>query len=238
MASFHHEVKSGSKGTARNHAAYILRRGRYANRDDLIYAEHGNLPTWADNDPLKLFKGSDLYERANGSAYREHVIALPNELTPEQNCELMKEIMAVLAGVKPYVVALHASEGQLGGAPNMHMHGMYSDRVQDGIDRPPERMFSRYNREHPESGGCRKDSGGKNAMELRDALIATRKLIADKTNQALAKHGHTSRVDHRSLREQGQERAPERHLGPARVKSMSADEKALFNTQRGALRST
>ena len=232
MASFHHRIKSGKKGTAKKHAAYIERQGRYRDREDLVHTDYGNLPDWADDDPLKFWKAADTYERANGAAYREHVIALPNELSMEQNCMLAERVALELVGTKPFQFAIHAPEGKLGGIINPHMHLMYSDRVQDGIGRPAERTFSRYNPKHPESGGCRKDSGGRSPIVLRDEVIATRKKIADIQNQTLAEHGIDARVDHRSLREQGQERRPERHLGQARIHGMSADEKAAYADAR------
>lgn len=232
MASFHDRIKSGKKGTAREHAVYIERLGRYSDREDLVHAEYGNLPGWAEGDPLKFWKNADTHERANGAAYREHVIALPNELSTEQNCVLAKRLARELVGTKPFQLAIHAPEGKLGRITNPHMHLMYSDRLQDGIDRPPEQMFSRYNPKYPEIGGCRKDSGGKSPMMLRDEVIATRKKIADIQNQALAEHGFDARVDHRSLREQGQERRPERHLGQGRIRGMSADEKAAYANAR------
>jgi hypothetical protein len=232
MASFHHRIKSGKKGAAKEHATYIERQGRYSDREDLIHAGYGNLPAWAEGDPAKFWKAADIYERVNGAAYREHVIALPNELSMDQILVLAARLVRELVGTKPYQYAIHASQGQLGGVTNPHMHLMYSDRVQDGIGRPAERMFSRYNSNHPEVGGCRKDSGGKSPMVLRDEVIATRKKIADIQNQTLAEHGIGARVDHRSLREQGQERRPERHLGQVRIRGMSADEKATYAEAR------
>lgn len=232
MASFHHRIKSGKKGTAKEHAAYIGRQGRYGDREDLAYADYGNMPDWADDDPLNFWKAADTHERANGAAYREHVIALPNELSLEQNRVLAKKLAHELIGTKTFQLAIHVPEGTLGGITNLHMHLMYSDRIQDGISRPAERMFSRYNPNHPEVGGCRKDSGGRNPMALRDEVIATRKKIADIQNEALAEHGFDVRVDHRSLREQGLRRRPERHLGPARVNDMSKGEKALYAAVR------
>lgn len=232
MASFHHRIKSGKKGTAKDHIDYIARQGKYANRDDLIHVESGNLPDWAEGDPAKYFKASDAYERANGAAYREHEIALPNELSMKQNCALARQLARELIGNKAYVLAIHAPEGKLGRISNPHVHLAYSDRVQDGINRPMDRAFARYNAAHPEAGGCRKDSGGKNAMALRDEVIATRKKIADIQNQALATYGHDARVDHRSHKERGIERQPERHLGPARIKRMSEDDKAMHLARR------
>lgn len=232
MASFHHRIKSGRKGSAKEHAAYIERLGRYSDREDLVYAGNGNMPDWTEGNPATFWKAADTYERANGAAYREHVIALPNELSLERNCALAMELARELVGNKPFQLAVHAPEGSLGGITNLHMHLMYSDRVPDGIGRPPERMFARYNSERPEDGGCRKDSGGRSPMALRDQVISTRKKIADIQNQALEEHGFNARVDHRSLREQGLQRRPERHLGPARIKGMSDGEKALFATLR------
>jgi len=228
MASFHHRIKSGKKGSAKEHAAYIDRQGKYSDREDLVHADHGNLPGWADDDPLKFWKAADTYERTNGAAYREHVIALPNELSMEQNCMLAERLARELVGSKPFQLAIHAPEGNLSGVTNLHMHLMFSDRVQDEIARPAERMFTRYNPNHPEIGGCRKDSGGKSPMVLRDEVIAMRKKIADIQNHTMAEHGIDARVDHRSLREQGQKRRPERHLGQVRIRGMSANEKATY----------
>lgn len=232
MASFHHRIKSGKKGTAKEHSTYIDRRGRFSSRGDLLHTGYGNMPHWARGNPTLFWRMADTHERANGAAYREHEIALPNELTIEQLIALAERLVRELVGNKPYQYAIHAREGNLGGIPNPHLHLMYSDRIPDGVDRPAERVFSRFNPARPENGGWRKDSGGKNRMELRNQVIATRKTIADLQNQALAEHGHEARVDHRSLREQGRQRRPERHLGQARVRGMSPDERATFAAHR------
>jgi hypothetical protein len=233
MASFHHRIKSGKKGTARAHASYIDRHGKFSNRgEDLVHAEHGNLPEWAENNPNLFWKIADKYERKNGAVYREHEIALPNELTEEQLIVLTKRIVSALIGNKPYQYAIHAPDGSLGSIPNPHVHLMYSDRLPDGIKREPEKMFSRFNSKQPENGGCKKDSGGMTRQELRKNVIAMRKTIADLQNQALTEYGHDARVDHRSLREQGKQRQPERHMGAARIRSLSTDEKAALTAHR------
>ncbi|MCP1582068.1 hypothetical protein J2S80_000063 [Pseudoxanthomonas mexicana] len=63
-------------------------------------------------------------------------------------------------------------------------------------------------------------------------MIAMRKLAADIQNAHLARQGYVVRVDHRSLREQGRLRAPERHLGPGRVRRMSGTERAEYTATR------
>lgn len=228
MASFHHRVKSGKKGRAKEHAAYIERSGRNRDRDDLVYTKQGNLPAWAENRHQAVWSAADKYERSNGAAYREHVVALPNELTIAQNIVLAEKITDALVGEKAYLLAVHSSEGSLSGVDNPHMHVMLSDRSPDGINRSAQQTYARYNATHPERGGCRKDSGGRTRMELRDELIGKRKRIADIINQALEEAGSHARVDSRSLQERGLERSPERTLGPARVKGMTDGEKASY----------
>lgn len=228
MASFHFEIKSGRKGVAAEHADYIARQGYHRKREDLIATDHGNLPAWSQNDPKTFWRAADRNERKNGATYRETIIALPVELTIMQNTALLSELVAKIAGDKPFQYALHAPISSLEGELNLHGHVMTSDRVDDGIERPAETFFSRYNPRNPEAGGRKKSSGGRNRMELRDEVIALRKTVADTINHHLALNGYESRVDHRTLKEQAVPRKAERHLGPARIRRMSLQEKKEY----------
>lgn len=232
MATFHVQIKSGGKGTAGDHADYIARNGFHRKRDDLVHASHGNLPRWAANDPKVMWRAADKYERKNGAAYREAIIALPAELTAEQNAALVDDIVAKLTPGKPYQFAIHAPSSSLEGQTNPHLHLMTCDRTDDGIERSSERFFTRYNSKRPEDGGRRKASGGRNRMQLRDEVIAMRKSVADTINKHLEINGHAARVDHRTLKEQGADRRAERHLGPARIRGMSPQEKAQYVSLR------
>jgi hypothetical protein len=232
MASFHHRIKSGKKGSAAEHAAYISRHGKYDKHEDLVASGYGNMPPWAKDDPELFWKMGDQYERANGAVYREHEIALPSELTSDQLLELVNELVPPLIGDKPHQYAVHQPTSSLEGLANTHLHLMYSDRKPDGVDRSPEQTFSRYNPTHPERGGCRKESGGKNRMELRNQVIETRRKSAELQNAALKKYGHEERVDHRSLKQRGIDRKPERHLGQARIRKMSAADKKAYVQER------
>lgn len=96
MATFHCAVKYGNTGAAGLHAAYILREGPYfygEKREELVYKESGNLPSWAKDNPLLFWNMADKHERANGRAYYEFEIALPSELTYEQNIALVHELI-------------------------------------------------------------------------------------------------------------------------------------------------
>lgn len=232
MKPIHFKIRSGKHGSTLDHLAYITRQGCYAARGDLVATGYGNMPEWAKDQPILLWKASDKYERKNGSTYRSYTVSLPNVLTIHQLVELAWEQARQLAGPKPFQFAVHIPLSSLEGVANPHVHIVICDRTPDGIDRSPELMFRRHNPDNPERGGRKKDSGGKNPLELRDQVRSQRKMMAELTNTALERHGHSIRVDHRSLKEQGKQRTPERYLGPARIKSMSVEDKATHIAKR------
>lgn len=232
MSFYRFGIKSGTRGSSANHVAYITRQGSYAARGDLVATGFGNLPSWANDQPELLLEASEKYERKNGSPYRQYTISLPNTQTTSQNADLARNIALELAGSKPYLFAVHSSFSSLEGESNPHVHIVICDRVPDNIERPPEQMFKRYNPDNPERGGCRKDSGGMNHMELRDRVISQRKTVAEITNASLEKNGYAARVDHRTLEQQGKRKKPERYLGPARIRVMTTEERQQYVSAR------
>ena len=234
MDSLHFGIRSGKYGAATDHLRYITREGSYADRNDLVATGYGNMPAFAKDRPMLLWAASEQHERKNGSTFRSFTISLPNVLTAEQLTELAWQEARRLAGPKPFQFALHMPRSSLQGELHPHVHIVICDRLPDGIERSPVQMFKRYNATYPEKGGCRKDSGGKTLHVLRNHLTQQRKAAADLINAALAKHGHALRVDHRTLPERGIDRAPERYLGPARIRKMTAEERASYiKKQRG-----
>lgn len=228
MKSLHFEIKSGKRGDAADHIGYIMRTGRYADREDLIATGHGNMPAFAKDDPTLLWKASDRHERKNGSTFRAFTISLPNALSIDQLTELAWEEAEGLAGIKPFQFALHMKRSSLRGELHPHMHLAICDRLPDGIGRPAEQMFRRYNATHPERGGCRKDSGGMTPAMLRKRLEEQRKLATEMMNEALERHGHAGCVDHRTLKARGITREAERYLGPAAIRRMSEQDRQDF----------
>ncbi|RDZ27457.1 MobA/MobL family protein [Lysobacter silvisoli] len=228
MESLHFGIRSGKHGTASDHLAYITRQGSYAARNDLVETGYGNMPEFAKNDPMKLWKASERHERKNGSVFRSFTVSLPNVLMVDQLKELAWIEARTLAGIKPFQFALHMPCSSLQGELNPHVHVVVCDRIPDGIERPPELMFRRYHPTNPEKGGCRKDSGGKTPQALRAHLIDQRRAVTEQINAALSKHGHTIRIDHRTLKERGIDRAPERYLGPAKIRKMTKEEREAY----------
>lgn len=241
MTTFHLSIKSGKKGTAAEHARYIAREGKHSKDDthnDLVVTQYGNLPEWTNGNPIILWSAADQHERTNGSAYREFEIALPNELNTEQHLEIVKSIIEDHVGVKPYQYALHCSSSSIEGVAQPHLHFMMSDRIDDGLERSPEQFFKRYNKAHPERGGCKKDSGGKEPCVLKEQVVTLRKNVACLINDKLEEHGFNSRVDHRSHRERGLDTQPEKHLGQTAIKKMTEDEKGLLKEKRKGKKSS
>jgi hypothetical protein len=235
MASYHLSVKTGKRGSAASHAAYIAREGKFGRNlvePDLVALEFGNLPDWALGNPQRFWKMADKCERSNGAAYREFELALPSELTNEQQRELLDDFISKVVVNKPYQMAIHEPTASLGGIKQPHGHIMISDRVPDSINRHPEQHFKRFNSAHPEIGGCRKDSGGKDPVTLKNDLKNLRAEFAELQNHHLEKNGHAARVDHRSYRDRGIDKVAERHLGPAAIKKMTEDEKMTIKDKR------
>ena len=233
MASYHCTVKVGSKGKAAAHAAYISREGKYSGREryeDLEATGYGNMPKWAEHNPAHFWNAADEYERTNGTAYREIEVALPRELNEEQRRELVTDFIQQQLGDRhAYQWGIHTPKAALEGGEQPHAHIMYSERALDGIERDPAQYFKRYNAKSPERGGCRKDSAG-----TEERLQATRRLWAEVQNAHLERHGHAVRVDHRSLADQGIDRAPERHLGGRGVRKLQETDISALLERRAA----
>jgi hypothetical protein len=233
MASYHCSVKVGSKGKAAAHAAYLSREGKYAvgeRYEDLEATAYGNMPTWAKHNPGHFWSAADAYERANGATYREIEIALPRELTPDQRRDLVRDFVQQEIGDRhAYQWAIHCPRAALEGREQPHAHIMYSERTRDSIERDPDQYFKRYNAKAPERGGCRKDSAG-----TEERLQATRERWSSVQNTHLEHHHHAVRVDHRSLKEQGIDRVPEKHLGGRGVRLLDAHEVSALLERRVA----
>lgn len=222
MAIFHLRARSLGKGggsSAAASAAYILRYGKYAKagHDPCLHAESNNMPAWAagPRKQLEYWKAADQNSRVNSRLAKSLEFSLPVELSDDQRLALARMFCTRVATTSageplPFLMAVHRGGGQ---AQNPHVHVLLSQKVNDGHDRSPELWFSRAapKGKKPESGGAR----ATNDLRPRDWLLATRELLARLTNEALAAAGATARVDSRSLREQGIDRTPGVHLGPA-----------------------
>ena len=208
-------VKVGKKGKAQPHADYIFRQGKYKNDpekpqtetqknyEDLVFKSHGNMPEWATDNPELFWRMSDEFERKNGSTYREHVIALPRELDLNQQTAFINEwIKSELGDKHAYQYAIH-NPLALDGKENPHVHIMFSDRTNDGIERAPDQYFKRYNSKHPEKGGAKKDNTGLKQSERKELLKEQRERFEVLLNKHLELANSNERISMKSLLDQG-----------------------------------
>ena len=216
---------------AASHADYINRKENFAAKGGCIYTAH-HLPKWAHGSAKKFFKAADIYERVNGTRYREIEFALPNELNLPQQKEIIDQFIERHLADHYYAYAIHDKIGAMSnGEHNTHVHIMFSDRELDALEREQERtpqmFFHRANAKHPEKGGCPKAAKW-NDKNRAQHLCQLREDFALIQNSVLEKYGVKERVDHRSLRAQyidalkkGNkhlaallDRMPEEHVGP------------------------
>ncbi len=231
----HVNVKTGSRGTGQSAAAkydYISRVGKYeaACQDEVVHLESGCMPAFAASDARLYWAAADCHERSNGRLFRSLTAALPNSLDFAGRLDLARSFAAhVTAGELPYTLVLHAGLSKMAGKPdNPHLHLVFSERVNDGVERAAERWFRRAAPKggDPAAGGAKKSERTKPKAWLEE----TREAWAAEMNQAFDRAGVSDRVTSEShatqlarAREAGDAAAEERlllnppsaHIGPA-----------------------
>lgn len=199
------KFKNGKKGMGTPHFDYIMRDGKYAPKADdlerLVISDSGNMPDWAKDDPKFFWNMADELERENGRIYKEHIIALPRELDDQQLEQLARDLIKEHIGDKhPYSFAIHAPQAS-DGKEQPHLHFMYSERTQDGIERGSDTFFKRYNSKNPSKGGCKKANLAMKKSEARQQAKELRYRIGDTINRHLELANRPERVDMRSKRD-------------------------------------
>ena len=233
MATYHLRVKndtqpSGTKVSAKRHADYILREdGKshvdYINREgaqgektDCVF-KSSQLPKWAKGSAQKFFSAATRYEDKGNRRYKEIELSLPNELTLEQNCEIVDRFIANHLSNHYYAYAIHEKNGELSEERHPHVHIMFSERLIDDVEKISERPAYKYFRraarplkgEQVASFERRRQHGAPKDKKWHDKkyLCEMRADFALIQNEVLAKNGFSIRVDHRSLKAQQTEAA-------------------------------
>lgn len=155
-------------------------------------------PEWA-TDRAKLWNAAELAEkRKDACVAREYEVALPAELSLAERRRLVLDFAKEMAKAEGCAVdvAIHAP-GRDGDDRNFHAHILRTTR-QVG----PEGLTNKLDTE----------KAGRNR---RGDLESVRQRWAELVNERLAENAIVQRVDHRSLKEQGIDREPTSHLGPA-----------------------
>lgn len=213
MAIPHFSVKSGSRAkgsSAADRYRYICREGKYQQRQDLVRVTHHNYPAWASDRPEHFFEAADKFSRVNARLYTELEIALPRELTKDQQLRLIKDYVEKQIGKNhPYSVAFHCPKAMDGGL-NPHVHVLMSERtVTDGIARNEQTFFKRYNSKFLEKGGAAVSKD----WNRRDKVVELRTAWEKAVNLHLKRCGHDAVISLKSLQSQNIDRIPEPKLG-------------------------
>jgi hypothetical protein len=234
MATYHLRVKndtktSGVKVSAKRHVEYILREegkahadyiyreGAQSNKDDCVFKD-SQLPKWAKGSAQKFFSAATRYEDKGNRRYKEVELSLPNELTLEQNLEIVDRFIKNHLTNHYYAYAIHEKAGELSGEKHPHVHIMFSERLIDDVERTSERPAYKYFRraakplrgEKVASFERRREHGAPKDKKWHDKkyLYELREDFARIQNDVLAKNGFSIYVDHRTLKAQ-QESAKE-----------------------------
>jgi len=153
-----------------------------------------NAPDWM-RDREQLWNAVEKVEkRKDIQLARSLDIALPHELSLDHNIELLRDFIQEQFVDKGMIadIAIHAPGGK-GDTRNIHAHILLTTREIAG---PGFGLKAReWNRE--------------------EELEEWRKAWADHANRVLEREGFEERIDHRSLVDQGIDRTPTTHIGPA-----------------------
>lgn len=161
---------------------------------------------WA-RDRQALWNAAEVGEkRKDARVAREYEVALPHELNRGQRVELVRAFAGELANRYGVAVdfSIHAPH-RSGDERNHHAHIMTTTRevTATGLGAKAAIEWSDTDRRK------------KGLEPAKSEVKAIRERWAALTNEHLLQRGIEVRVDHRSLAEQGIDREPQSHLGPA-----------------------
>lgn len=151
---------------------------------------------------MRWLRKEEDHDRKNARVADKLVIALPRELTAQQRITLVWQFAERLTqGKASWYAAIHAKGKD---RDNPHCHLLVRDRDVTAGRRVV--MFSAGKKEIKQRAG--------KGQPMPTTLAQIRALWEKYANQALADAGRAERIDHRSLKAQGQERSPQIHEGP------------------------
>ena len=214
MAIYHLSVKAVSRSAGRTATAAAAYRAGCEITDQRTgeihdYTRKGGvesadivLPDGASDwaiDRAVLWNAAEAAERRKDACVaREFEVALPDELSPAERRRLAVDFAKDMANREGCAVdvAIHAP-GKEGDSRNHHAHILRTTR-KVGLDGLTDKLDT--------------EKAGRNRTADLDAV---RTRWAELTNERLRENGIDARVDHRSLKDQGIDREPTSHMGPA-----------------------
>ena len=117
--------------------------GAQSNRNDCIF-KGSHLPKWAKNSPQRFFDAATCYEDKGNRRYKEIELSLRNELTLEQNREIVDKFIANHLSNHYHAYATHDKASELSGERHPHVHIMFSERLIDDVEKMSEQPAYKY----------------------------------------------------------------------------------------------
>lgn len=243
-----------TRGQGRNvvaAAAYRHRTSMYNRRDGsdfkfradhhLVHAEMAlpeQLPSWVSAlSPVPARASEEIWnrveeseKRVDGQLAREFVVALPKELSQEQNIALMRD----------YVKSAFTDRGMIAdwvyhdndGNPHVHVMTTLRPLSEDGFGAKKVAVLNDAGEVVRDGDKIRYTNWGGGVDDLKE----WRTLWADTANRHLIEAGISVRIDHRSYEDMGLTLTGTTHLGPIanaiRLKTGQADKTLQFDAVR------
>lgn len=239
---------------AEAHVEYIDRERAFAKKGGCVY-KGNRLPEWAEGSPNKFFKAADRYSPKSSRRYKEFEFALQNELTLEQNLEIVQAFIDKVLPNHYYSFAVHDKIGAMSdGTHNLHVHLMFSPRIIDDVEEKQERAPKDYFK-YPlretakdQSFEARRARGApmERYFRQKEFLMNARRSYAEITNETLRKYGKSARIDHHSLKYQKEkalaegdtllakilDRLPEQHIANGGILDTESPAAAALRRER------
>lgn len=226
MAIYHLSVKPVSRGVGRSATAAAAYRSAsqvadrttgqvfdYTRKSGVEHAEIV-LPTEAAKRDINWPRereqlwnvAEEAEKRKDARVAREYEVALPHELSQRERTELVREFSQEIANRYGVAVdfAIHKPHRE-GDERNHHAHVLTTTRRIEATG-----LGAKAEIEWADTDRTKRGLG-----TAKEEVAAIRERWAALTNEKLQEHGHESRIDHRSLKDQGIDREPTTHLGPA-----------------------
>lgn len=205
MATYHCTINIGYSNKTMPHLDYINREGKYNHRsDELVTTKSGNMPKWATN-------AREFWENVavnDVRSYREIEFALPNELSIEDQIDIVERFIDEVIPNNPYSYAIHEVDSKIHGIKNPHVHIVFSERLNEKRieDFSKEEYFKQKGRSRNGEiiGGASKDrswAGNRSTSKYYEV----REIVADVINEKYKENGINKEISAKSLKAQKQE---------------------------------
>ena len=205
MATYHCTINIGYSNKTMPHLDYINREGKYNHRsDELLTTKSGNMPKWATN-------AREFWENVavnDVRSYREIEFALPNELSIEDQIDIVERFIDEVIPNNPYSYAIHEVDSKIHGIKNPHVHIVFSERLNEKRieDFSKEEYFKQKGRSRNGEiiGGASKDrswAGNRSTSKYYEV----REIVADVINEKYKENGINKEISAKSLKAQKQE---------------------------------